>query len=144
MWFVKFGDDQLLTTQPSQCYLHRKCNLKVIPLNGCSHRNSDGNQKMSCDWNRLWECSFTLKMSGEWGTYGCYFLPSHLGCRVKLGCALEVIHKFWSPCQTCIKRIQNIYTLCIAYGIEYIGTKKKHIIVIWNIYTYSFDMDIME
>lgn len=39
----------------------------------------------------------------------------------------------------CIKRIQYNLTLCVAYGIEYIRTKKKHIIVICNFDTCSFE-----
>lgn len=115
-WFAKFWRWSIADHTTSSMLSTQKMQFEG---NGCSHRNNQSKDGM---WlNRPWECSYT--MSG-YGVHTAVIFYLHIwAVRWNHVVPLNLSTKFWLPCQTCIKRVQNIYTLCVAYGIEYIRTK---------------------
>lgn len=118
-WFAKFWRWPIADHTTSSMLSTQKMQFEG---NGCSQRN---NQSKYVMWLKS-PMRMLLYDVRVWGLYGCYFLPYIWAVRWNHVVPLNLSTKCWLPCQTCIKRVQNIYmvfTLCVAYGIEYIRTK---------------------
>lgn len=118
-WFAKFWRWPIADQTTSSMLSTQKMQFEG---NGCSHRN---NQSKYVMWFKS-PMRMVLYDVRVWGLYGCFFYLHIWAVRSNHVVPLNLCTKFWLPCQTCIKRVQNIYmvyTLCVAHGIEYIRTK---------------------
>lgn len=125
-WFAKFWRWPIADQTTSSMLSTQKMQFEG---NGCSHRN---NQSKYVMWFKS-PMRMVLYDVRVWGLYGCFFLPSYLGCKVKPCCALEFIHKILITLsnvhQTRTKYLHGVHSLCCIWYWIYKDKVRRNILL---------------